>query len=355
MTIGHTALADDLIQIFPDEQWLYDIGEDSTLSKKVRVYAGDHPSTQPIEKMFETTPRLFKDAGFAILRMGETAQTQIMVTLDYGRSPFHTAWDRNQITLFAFGHMMTQGPGSLYNAGSNGVRGDANLQSFCKSGSLGQNVIMVDANDQQPAIGRRLAWNPSPDRQVVVSEVDGIRPGVNQTRGVMLTHGIVVMIDHIESDQPHTYDFVYHNLGTMAVNSPVKSTAMNQPLATTANYEHIENLMKLDHVGDFHATWSVDDVHLDVWQPRDADGEFFTGVTGMNDNQPDIPRTAPTLIQRVRAKSADYFTVIEPHHEDSQVRSVERDHEAVKITYRDGQTIETSIAALIKASAGNQN
>jgi hypothetical protein len=158
------------------------------------------------------------------------------------------------------------------------------------------------------------------------------------------------MIDHIESDQQHTYDFVYHNLGAMSAASSAISRPLDQPLATTANYEHIENLAKIEDVAMAQAEWDVDDVRLSFWQPKVSDGAFFTGVTGMNDNQPDIPRPAPTMIQRVHAKAADFFTVIEPHHGDSQVRSVEHQGNALKIILRDGQTIDASLATMIASS-----
>jgi len=346
MSVGNNPLADEIVSIFPNEEWLFQIGGDSTLSKKLWMYEHPEASGKSSKDLLETTPRLFKNAGMAILRTGNTPDEQIMLTFDYGRNPFHGSQDRNQITLGAFGRMFTQGPGSIYNAGTALPRNpDTRLQSFCSNHSLGQNVVVVDEQDQLTSIGKLIAWSDKTDFQYAVAKVDGIRPGVSHTRAVVLTHGIVCMIDHLQSDQPHIYDFVYHNLGTLALPSD-QAKPLDAPLARTGNYENLVDVREHPTLKDVHLTWTLDTLHLNLWHAHTV-GQIFTAVTGMNDVKSDLlPNPAPTLIHRAKSNTADFFTVLEPYKASSHIVSVAKENDFIIVAFDDGQRIRVSLSEL---------
>jgi len=339
--VGNTALADELISIFPSEDWLLDIGLNTTPSIKLRrLLAGRAVEPQGYRKLLETKPRLFREAGLAILRTGETPETQIMTTLDYGRNTMHAHLDRNQITLAAFGKIFTHGPGTLYNAGSGDITlvGDKQLQSFCGSGSLGQNIILVDQMNQRPSAGKLLAWSDGPGFQFAVSRVDGIAPGVSHTRALILRNEILVLIDHVESADEHSYDFVYHNFGTLEALPGWTSSPASQPLGKTANYENITNLHRLIGMGPLALRWDLSDQvrpdskepetsgpWLALWQLPVASAEIFTGITGLNNpNTARMPDAAPSLFTRVGGKSATFVTVLEPYRSTPRVTGIEQ-------------------------------
>ena len=98
-SIGAIKYADELYEFMP-EAWLKQAGMGTTLSFKIK---DEKPENGAWKSLLETKPVLFKDAGFAILRTGDTIEDQIMVTLDYGKNVFHAHLDRNQMTLMAFG------------------------------------------------------------------------------------------------------------------------------------------------------------------------------------------------------------------------------------------------------------
>jgi len=312
-------------------------------------------------ELLESRPRLFPAAGMAILRSGDTPDEQIMATLDYGRNVMHGALDRNQFTLYAFGKVFSHGPGSSYNVGSGGItRGDdPRLGSFVSHGSLGQNVVVVDAQDQMPAIGKLLAFSEKPDFQVAVSRVDGIQPGVSHMRGLVHTEGLVVVLDRMVSDEEHTYDFVYHNFGTLSLGDGWTAKPHGRPLAKTANYENIVDLEQLAGSGPVRLQWDLAEqvtprqreeakrrnetlppLMLDLWQLPIAGGQVFTGLTGLNNPQTaTMPDAAPSVLHRVRGTQVEFATVLEPHRGKSRVKHIKGSGAAVTVTLDSGQQI----------------
>jgi len=348
MIVSKSTQAEALLPIFPDVPWLLDISKNQTLLSKARHMAlARQPLNNGHLQLINTEPRLFKTAGMAILRSGESSN-QIMATLDYGRNPMHAHLDRNQITLSAFGKVFTHGPGTLYNAGTGGIKlsDDPKLRSFCGAGSLGQNVILVDQLNQQRAIGKLVASDTSADKQFVTARVEGIAPGVGHTRTLALRDGLVIVMDRIDSAEDHTYDFVYHNFGTLSPGPGWVGSPVETPLGTTANYENLIDPVRLSGQGPVRLTWNLtgqvkppvgapdsnkagavsDPVHLALWHLASPGAEFFTATTGMNNpNTSEVPGPAPSLISRFRGKAAEYVTVLEPYRDKPTVTGLTGD------------------------------
>ena len=358
--VANSRQAENLLPLFPDQPWLLDISANSSLLAKAwRMRAGKTFDKEGFRRLLSTQPKLFRQAGLAILRSGDTPETQIMTTLDYGRNPMHAHLDRNQITLSAFGKIFSHGPGTLYNAGSGGItlNPDAKLRSFCGSGSLGQNVILVDQKNQDRAIGKLVAWSDKTDRPFVTARVDGIAPGVNHTRTLALRDGLVIVIDRVEAESEHSFDFVYHNFGALSPGPGWKATPRTEPLGTTANYENLKDLQSLSGSGPVHLQWDLtaevkppkpppptppgkptptptppptpNPVHLALWQLTPKEAEAFTAVTGMNNpNTMEVPAAAPSLISRTQGQSVSYVTVLEPFRDKPTVTGLRGDANA---------------------------
>ena len=367
-SVRTTPLADILIGIVPSETWLADIGTDSTIPAKLRRYrAGDKREPDGWRRHLETAPTLFREAGLAILRKGETANDQIMATLDYGRSVFHGGRDRNQITLWAFGTVFTHGPGSLYNAGRGGItfNEDPRMKSFISGAvSLAHNVVVVDGESQLPAVGKLLAWSDDPNRQVAVSRVEGIAPGVAHTRALVLTHGVVVVLDRIESQASHTFDIVYHNVGTLSLEPGWQQSDAAEPLGVTGNYDNLSVLQRATGKGALGAAWNLSaqrkpaqgeqeplPLSLRFWQQSPEEGEVFTAMSGLNNpNTGVIADAAPMIIRRVIGSAATCATVLEPLKVvTSRIKDITLvDRDGVTITFEDGRAVTVSLEALIR-------
>ena len=351
---GPNRLADALIPFFPEEAWLWDVGA----SGLRRVTAGVSEKPGNWKTLLETKPRLFREAGLAILRNGDTPEEQIQVTFDYGKALFHASLDRNTIALSAFGRVYAHGPGSLYNVGNGGMeRGaDKRLDSFCSHNSIGQNVILIDRESQLPTVGQLMAWNPEPAMQVVAARVDGVRPGVAHTRAVVLTEGLVIVLDRMESGTTHEYDFAYHNFGEFAPGDGWTLAPAGNPLGTTANFESIVDLKRAEGPAPFKGTWTLapmngkdGEARLHVWHASAPQGTIHVGVTGMNN--PDtkkVPDIAPSIFSRVSGQTAHFMTVLEPAQGASRVQSVAGvDGGGVDVTLADGKKRSFKLDELI--------
>jgi len=377
--VGPSRLADVLAGIAPEEKWLADVGRASTLCAKLQRYRTKaKPDRDRWRKLLDMEPRLFREAGLAILRRGDTPESQVMLTLDYGRSVFHGAMDRNQITLVAFGKAFTQGPGTLYNAGRGGIKytEDPRLKSFNDGRvSLGHNVVTVDQQNQLSCVGKLLAWSDRAAYQVAVSMVDGIGPGVRHTRGVVLTDGVILVFDRVRSATVHSYDLVYHNFGELSIADGWSAAPPEKPLGTTGNYDNVVDPKELAGRSLLRATWDltrqyphwrakpkIDEsklppIHLGFWRLPVEGSRIYTGATGLNNHNTGImSERTPTVIHRVRAREEDWVTVLEPYQQEPRVVAVEAGKDRrVIVTLRDGKCIATSLEQLIQrypASAG---
>ncbi len=370
--VGASHLADFLMGIAPEAKWLGDIGGDGTLwAKLARYRSGQAASRDGWRSLLETGPVVFRSTGMAILRSGKTADEQVMATLDYGRNVFHGAMDRNQITLMAFGLVFTHGPGSLYNVGSGGVEKseDPRLKSFISGAlSLTHNVVVADQTNQLPSVGRLIAWSDRPERQVAVSQVDGIYPGVSHTRAMVLQDGLVVLFDRVRSEREHEYDLVYHNFGELRPGEGWTVASLSQPLGRTGNYGNLIDPKELRGSGVVRAEWDLSNqvsrvegrgetkpprARLAFWQSRTDDSRIYSAVTGLNNpNTRVVPDAAPTLIQRMRAKDFDRVTVLEPHRGEPRVTAVDAPAPGVAtLTLAGGRKIALALDELIRANA----
>ncbi len=221
---------------------------------------------------------------------------------------------------------------------------DPKLESFCGSGSLGQNIVLVDQQHQLPAAGRVLKWDTDRELQFVAAKVPGVADGVDHTRLVALCRGVVVVLDKLERDAEHDYDFVYHNFGKLTVGKGWEATAATRPLGKTANYENLIDPQRLTGEGTLTLEWAItDNAKLRLWH-RTTAGEIYCAVTGMNNLQTRIiPDRAPSLIHRVRGKTVTYATVLAPHRGQVPVTDVRwHNHGGVTIDFADSKTVRVN-------------
>ena len=343
-------LCDVVYELFPEEEWLYRAGRRSTLRTFLKSVEDGPPEADAWRDALKDTPTLFPHAGFAILRSGKTQEEQVYVTLDYGENPMHAALDRLQITLWAYGRVFTQGPGSSYNAPTNFERGAPEAMAFISHDSLGNNVIMVDRANQSPAIGSLIAWAPDLGSkagkvQAVAAEVRGHHPGVTHRRAVFLVRNAIVLLDDVGSSQEHTYDFVYHNFGSLVLGEGWQAVSASQPLGDKANYQNIRQLQRLDGDGDLRLKWDLGEgLALEFWQTATG-GAAYTGLTGLNHwHTRMVGDDAPSIFVRTHGKSKRFVTVLQPLKNESNVERVveikQEESFGAAITFKDGKTVE---------------
>ena len=171
----------------------------------------------------------------------------------------------------------------------------------------------------------------------------------------MLTDGIIVLLDRIESKQEHVYDWIYHNFGELQFGATWQGQPATTSLGESSVYRSIVEPQMLNGKGALKARWDLTQqfssyrketaapTFLNLWHDG-PQGQYFTGKTGLNNtNTLTLPDAAPTLIHRVRARNADFFSVLEPTTGASKIKSVTRANGALQIEMSDGKTVRASL------------
>ncbi len=165
------------------------------------------PTVQPpvLESM------VFEDAGHAILRTpGAAGLTAAMTFGPYGG--FHGHLDKLSFVFFGFGRELGVDPGR---ARSQAYR--LPIHSHWYKATLAHNTVLVDGQSQKPASGKLLLFEPKNDYTVAAASCDEAYPGVKHTRWLILTGTYLLVVDKLESDTSHRFDWLYHNKGKTIV------------------------------------------------------------------------------------------------------------------------------------------
>lgn len=93
-------------------------------------------------------------------------------------------------------------------------------------------------------------------------------------------------------------------------------------------------------------------VDLRLWQLPVEGGQVYSGSTGMNNpNTNTLANATPAIIHRLRGKTAQLFTVLEPNKGDPRVQSVtSAPRGGVKVLMKDGQSFSISMEQLLSSS-----
>jgi hypothetical protein len=102
----------------------------------------------------------------------------------------------------------------------------------------------VDQERQSAATGKLLDWHVGEDWVAVRADAGTAYKSAHLQRTILLTPNYVLIVDHCVSadGHPHTYDWVYHNVGKESLTNPLNAkpytfTAMN-------GYQHLSNGMR---------------------------------------------------------------------------------------------------------------
>jgi hypothetical protein len=208
----------------------------------------------------------------------------------------------------------------------------------------------VDGANQSPAIGSLIAWAPDMESkagkvQAVAAEVRGHHPGVTHRRALFLVRNVIVLLDDVRSSREHTYDFVYHNFGSLVLRESWEAAPASQPLGNKANYQNIRKLERLHGAGDLRLKWNLDEgLALEFWQTA-RDGAAYTGLTGLNHRHTRmVGDDAPSIFVRTHGKSQRFVTVLQPLKNESSVERVgeikQEEAFGAAITFKDGNAVE---------------
>jgi len=146
-------------------------------------------------------------SGYAILQRGH-GEDATWLCLKYGpHGGGHGHPDKNSFILYSRGQILGTDAGTH-------AYGSPLHKDWDKT-TLAHNTLVVDETSQEPASGRCLAFGSERGVDFAVTDAGPIYKGVTFTRAAaLLDSNVVVFVDQIQSDAPHTYDLAYHQIGT---------------------------------------------------------------------------------------------------------------------------------------------
>jgi hypothetical protein len=145
--------------------------------------------------------------GYAILERGADTNAT-WLALKYGpHGGGHGHPDKNSFILYARGDIVAPDVGTH-------AYGSPLHMGWDKT-TLAHNTLVVDEKSQAPSQGKCLVFGNQRGVDFSVTDAGPIYPGVRFIRSAaLLTPDVIVFVDQIEADAPHTFDLAYHQIGT---------------------------------------------------------------------------------------------------------------------------------------------
>lgn len=272
------------------------------------LFGGDIPTHTTPPPMLSTN---FPVLGTALLRSANGA----MLTFDYGPYLSHGQPDKMGITLYAANRLW---------AADYGTPGyGAQILQWYRS-TFAHNTIVVDGVNQKPTHENQARlWRDSPDFEAVQSETRAAYPGVTHNRTVARLGDCFVVVDRLNSEREHAYDFYLHSEGSLILKTPA---GKGEPAGASVRWIHdLESRQAAESIsGDYRLGRGVLSFVVLGTSP-------LTAVTGRCPADTGS-RTIPLLIARQKARSAEFITVLFPH-EGRQPLSVQRRQQVLAITH----------------------
>jgi hypothetical protein len=146
-------------------------------------------------------------SGYAILQSGAGSQAT-WLCLKYGpHGGGHGHPDKNHFILYSKGEIVAP-DGGVHAYGSP-------LHGGWDKATVAHNTLVVDQKSQSPAEGKSLAFGSEQGISYTINDAGNIYPSVRFVRtAAMIGPNLVVFLDQVKADAPHTFDIAYHQIGT---------------------------------------------------------------------------------------------------------------------------------------------
>lgn len=271
-------------------------------SLEALLWGPDELPAAPTEAL---ASRDFSGLGAVVLRQGD-GDDQLYVHLDYGpHGGGHGHPDKLALILFGLGKQLAPDPARLaYGAP---LHGSWYRQTFA------HNTICVDQRSQAPATGTLEFTRFTDNLAVAQASTDQAYPGTLLRRRVALFGGLVLDVFDATSDKEHTYDYLYHNFGTMTPG--LTTTPGTQPWGNANGYQHLQDIQQTRTDDDWSVTFAQDQANTRVLMLGEPGTELHFGM-GMANNPP-VP--CPMAVVRRQGKTTRFVALIEPYRDQPAV------------------------------------
>jgi len=250
----------------------------------------------------------FSDSGLMVLRSGED-ENSIQVTFNYmGYQGGHSHPDQLSMVLYGLGMPLAPDAGSIK------YRLPEQEGWFLQT--VAHNGLVVDGTSQERSSAGQLT-------QVIISDAvqmatvvsDGVYPGVNLERTLLLNDAYLIDMYSASSDTTHTYDWVYHNMGEFS-STELEFNPVETPPGTANGYEYLTDVSSASFDGSWLAEWSVvSSINTGVYMIGEPGTTYFTAdgpiAARVDDEIADDP--VSLLISRREAESTRFASIIQPY------------------------------------------
>ena len=214
--------------------------------------------TLPAPPKVESKSANYPRSGYAILSKGQGEQAT-WLAMKYGpHGGGHGHPDKLNFVLYSKGQVQGVDPGT--------TRYGLPLQKEWHRTTLAHSTLTVDEESQEKAEGKCVAFGSDKGVDYAVCSAGAIYSGVDFNRtAAMVDQNLIVFIDQIKCDKPHTLDIAYHQSGAWG---DLKGTEWKAP--SKPGYMHLK---------DTTSRVTSDGVLLAV-QANDGKGGISIGLAG---------------------------------------------------------------------------
>jgi len=288
---------------YPDQFFRDHCGDDLFLGKVNHPESGDKPYLFPDESVNfpfsgdTVLKRPIPEGGSFIAQMNWAGPTQ--------RGDFEVLSPK----FYAYGSLITDECGH-FDWGSTDWHHSWQIMSASHS------TIVVDKHNQSglreldytkgsygPHPSTQLYYNDQEDVPATVVYNDRIYPGVKIWRALAVIDGAFILMDRLESDKPHTYDWFFYGVpdrsdGLAGIHLNMEKRDM--PLGDADGYEIPASLSEAKISGEIKTDWT--------YNPKDTEKTFNLSLTMLN-NEPASAIHGFTLAAPYRTKEKEFLLV----------------------------------------------
>ena len=292
--LGQTAAYELAFARFHDAKYIFLFGNRNN-RMALLFGAANLPAAQAVG---ETQSRNLTAGGYAILQQGAGTNATWLSTKYGPHGGMHGHPDKNSFILYARGQVLAPDVGTH-------AYGSPVHMGWDKT-TLAHNTLITDEKSQEPAQGKCLAFGTTNGVDFSVTDAGPIYPAANVhfTRTVaMLTASLVVFVDQIQADAPHTFDLAYHQMGVWK-NLPT-GTAWSPPSVPGYKY-FTQTTTRNSAAGETVRTKLADNQSAAVILAGGELTEIITG-SGILKTTEDL---VPLLVQRRRAQNTAFVWAV---------------------------------------------
>jgi hypothetical protein len=278
-------------------------------------------------------------SGYAVLQRGE-GKDATWLCVKYGsHGGGHGHPDKNTFILYSRGEVIATDAGTH-------AYGSPLHRDWDKT-TLAHNTLIVDETSQEPATGKCIAFGTDRGVDYSITVAGPIYQGVHFIRTVaLLTPRLVLFVDQVQADAPHTFDLAYHQIGEWdAGDETPNAQHVSWAVPRAPGYNHLSKTAARD-LADGNVTLRTKlsaDLRPAITLAGNEPTQVITGY-GLLKTTEDL---VPMLLQRRHTQNTAFVWAI-----SLDGKPVTLQVSAVKD--EDGKALPTYEAALVGIEAGDQ-